>query len=206
MTLAIDASPGTAGLGAESVKALAKHSPEHIYFTGRNTSAGNALISDVKATNSSVTLTFIEMDMSSLDSVKKAVEKGFTHDRLDLLMCNAGIMATPPSLSKDGFESQFAVNHLAHAMILHVLTPVLVKTSEQPLSDVRVVTLTSLGWKAHPKEGIAFDQLRTTQESAIGGSWIRYGWVLPSITPIFTSPPLLSSQVHPKFTIFQLRL
>ena len=112
------------------------------------------------------------MDLGDLASVKSAIVKTFTHDRLDLLICNAGIMAAPPGLSKDGFEVQFATNHLGHAMVVRQLLPVLLKTAEQ--HDVRIVCLTSDGWRGHPRGGIVFDKLKTTQDGAVG-PYIRYG-------------------------------
>lgn len=48
-------------------------------------------------------MTFVEVDFTSLEAVKEAVTKGFKHERLDLLMCTAGIMTQPPILSKDGY-------------------------------------------------------------------------------------------------------
>ncbi|KAI8964701.1 oxidoreductase [Daldinia sp. FL1419] len=166
---------GTAGLGRASVKALAKHDPTHIYFTGRNAQAGDAVIQDINKTNPSVGMTFLRMDMGSLSSVKKACAQ-FTHDRLDILMCNAGIMDKPPALSEDGFEIHFAVNHLAHGMIIQHFLPVLKKTADVPDSDVRVVILTSAGWRGHPKNGIDFATIRTKQEDlTLLGFHLRYG-------------------------------
>ncbi|KAL6801481.1 NAD(P)-binding protein [Trichoderma sp. SZMC 28012] len=164
---------GTAGLGKQSIQALAKHDPEHIYFTGRNQKAADAVMNDIKAENSGVGLTFLEMDFSSLESVRASINQ-FAHDRLDILMCNAGVMAAPPAVSKDGFEIHFAINHLAHAMIIRELLPVLTRTAEMPNSDVRVVCLTSEGWKGHPPSGISYDKVRTEK----GGMpiWLlRYG-------------------------------
>ncbi|KAK4068183.1 hypothetical protein Trihar35433_6743 [Trichoderma harzianum] len=145
---------GTAGLGKQSIQALAKHDPEHIYFTGRNQKAADAVMNDIKAENSGVGLTFLETDFSSLESVRAGISQ-FAHARLDILMCNAGVMAVPPAVSKDGFEIHFAINHLAHAMIIHELLPVLTRTAEMSNSDVRVVCLTSEGWKGHPPSGIS---------------------------------------------------
>ncbi|KAF3070607.1 hypothetical protein GL218_00519 [Daldinia childiae] len=166
---------GTAGLGRASVKALAKHDPTHIYFTGRNEQAGEALIEEIKKANPSVEMSFLKMDMTSLSSVKKACAQ-FTHDRLDILMCNAGIMDKPPDLSEDGFEIHFAVNHLAHGMIIQQVLPVLRRTADLPGSDVRVVVLTSAGWRGHPKNGIDFATIRTKQEDlTLLGFNLRYG-------------------------------
>ncbi|KAI1780901.1 oxidoreductase [Hypoxylon cercidicola] len=198
---------GTAGLGKESVEALAKHDPAHIYFTGRNTQAGESLIVEVKKTNPHVGMTFLKMDMTSLSSVKKACAQ-FSHDRLDLLMCNAGIMDTPPTLSEDGFEIHFAVNHLAHTMVIQTLLPTMVKTAELPGSDVRLVSLTSSGWRGHPKNGIAFSTLKTKQEDlTVLGFNVRYGQSklaniiyaaeiarrYPSITAVSVHPGVVST-------------
>ncbi|KAI1375966.1 oxidoreductase [Hypoxylon crocopeplum] len=166
---------GTAGLGRASVEALAKHDPAHIYFTGRNTQAGESLIAGIKKTSPSVGMTFLNMDMASLSSVKKTCAQ-FSHDRLDLLMCNAGIMDKPPALSEEGFEIHFAINHLAHAMLIQQLLPVMLKTAEMPHSDVRLILLTSVGWRFHPRNGIMFSTLRTKQEDlAMLGLSFRYG-------------------------------
>jgi NAD(P)-dependent dehydrogenase (short-subunit alcohol dehydrogenase family) len=90
-------------------------------------------------------------------------------------MCNAGIMAKPPQLSTDGYEIQFATNHIGHALIIKTLLPVLVSTAEQPGADVRIVCNTSEGWRGHPKGGVQFDRLRTVQQFPMLGQWIRYG-------------------------------
>ncbi|KAE8551331.1 hypothetical protein EYB25_005216 [Talaromyces marneffei] len=164
---------GTSGLGRASVASLAKRNPAHIYFTGRNNKAAQELIHEVHTENPSVKLTFVKMDMTSLVSVKEAC-KEFVHDRLDILMCNAGVMFIPAGVSKDGFELHFAINHLAHAMIIQELMPVLQKSASQPSSDVRVLCLTSTAWMSHPSDGITFSTLRTPQRGFMG-SYFRYG-------------------------------
>ncbi|KAJ2994514.1 hypothetical protein NUW58_g1535 [Xylaria curta] len=158
---------GTAGLGKASIQALASRGPSHIYFTGRNAKAGETLIAEIKTANPSVGLTFLEMDFLSLASVKKGCDQ-FAHNRLDVLMCNAGIMFKPPALSQDGYEATFATNHLAHALIIKLLLPTLQKTAENPSSDVRLISLTSEGWSGHPRQGVNFSTLQTTQDSIFG--------------------------------------
>lgn len=155
------------------MKALAHHDPEHIYFSGRNKKTAESLIAAIKTTKPNVGLTFVEMDLTSLASVKAAAKK-FTHDRLDLLMCNAGIMASPPAVSKDGYEIQFATNHLGHAMLIRQLLPVMLETAESPGSDVRMVSLTSDGWRGHPGDGVTFSDIKSNQDK-IFGSFTRYG-------------------------------
>uniref|UniRef100_A0A093UR88 Putative oxidoreductase n=1 Tax=Talaromyces marneffei PM1 TaxID=1077442 RepID=A0A093UR88_TALMA len=154
---------GTSGLGRASVASLAKRNPAHIYFTGRNNKAAQELIHEVHTEKHSVKLTFVKMDMTSLVSVKEACKE-----------CNAGVMFIPAGVSKDGFELHFAINHLAHAMIIQELMPVLQKSASQPSSDVRVLCLTSTAWMSHPSDGITFSTLRTPQRGFMG-SYFRYG-------------------------------
>ncbi|PSN65952.1 NAD(P)-binding protein [Corynespora cassiicola Philippines] len=167
---------GTSGLGEESVRVLASKNPAHIYFSGRNTKAGNALIKSIQSTNPDAALTFVEMDLSSMSSVKEAVKRDFKHSRLDILMNNAGIMAQGQSLSKDGYEIQFATNHLGHAMLTRELLPILVRTAEEPGSDVRIINLSSDAHTGHEKIGISFAELDagSTMSRWIAGPWIRY--------------------------------
>lgn len=64
----VDTNPilGTAGIGAETARTLAPHGPLHIYITGRNRKAAEALISEIQKSHASVGMTFIEADFSSL--------------------------------------------------------------------------------------------------------------------------------------------
>lgn len=205
---------GTAGLGAESVRAFAAHNPSHIYFTGRNATAADTLISTIKAEHPSLGLTFIRMDLSSLRSVKEAIGTNFHHDQLDILMNNAGIIAKPPSLSPDGYEIQFATNHLGHAMLTKQLLPYLLAAAKKPGSDVRIVNNTSDGYEFHRfiKGGISFAELDkgSTMSRAVLGSWVRYGQSklanilfaaelarrYPSITSVAIHPGLVNTPMN----------
>ncbi|KAL0933757.1 oxidoreductase C736.13-like protein 2 [Colletotrichum truncatum] len=189
---------GTAGLGKATLLSLLARKPLHIYFSGRSRVAADDLIASVTAAQlqprplpikkpanvapSSPSspdyppLTFVQMDLASLSTVKRAIETTFTHDRLDVLINNAGIMAHPPGLSADGFEIQFATNHIGHAMVVRALLPVLERTAALPDSDVRIVNLTSVGYQGHPRGGISFSTLKTTQAGIpVLGNWTRYG-------------------------------
>ena len=81
----------------------------------------------------------LDLDLSDLCQVKRAVgEVNSKYKRLDLLVNNAGLMAPPHTLTKQGFEIQFAVNHLAHMMLTLMLLPLLSQRAGS-----RVVTVTS---------------------------------------------------------------
>lgn len=197
--LANIASTGTAGLGAETIRSLAKHSPAQIYFSGRNAKKATELIAEGTAKNPNVTVTFVKCDFTSLASIKAAVPE-LPSARLDVLICNAGIMAQPPGLTQDGYEVQFGVNHLAHALLIKLLLPVLLRTAET--ADVRILILTSLGFRGHPKGGIQFDNLRTKQDFGAFGSWIRYGQsklanILYAAELARRYPQITSLSIHP---------
>src|SRR5947208_724424 len=96
---------GTAGLGKLSVIHLARKNPAHIYFSGRNASRAEEVIAEVKASAPSANISFIKMDLASLKSVQSGSNEFLRKsDRLDLLMCNAGICCVPPGLTEDGYE------------------------------------------------------------------------------------------------------
>ena len=167
---------GTAGLGKQTIIELARHSPERIYFTGRNAKNADNIVKDIKSAVPGAHVAFIQCDLASLDSVQDAAKNFISQSsRLDVLLCNAGIMATPPGLTTDGYELQFGTNHIGHALLIKLLLPTLLRTAEESNSDVRIISMTSTAaFGLHPKGGFAFDDLKTTQGMRFG-HWYRYG-------------------------------
>ncbi|KAL5340415.1 hypothetical protein BJX70DRAFT_107926 [Aspergillus crustosus] len=90
-------------------------------------------------------------------------------------------MATPPALSTDGYEMQFATNHLGHALLIHRLLPTLQRTTTEHASGTaatgRIAILSSVGYALHPCKGggVDFATLNTVQDTGLFGSWFRYG-------------------------------
>lgn len=151
--------------------ALAQHGPAHLYFTGRSKSSADRVLAEIKAAAPNVPVTFLECDLGSSSSVVDAL-KQFKSERLDVLVLNAGIMATPTGTTRDGHEVQFGTNHVGHFAVLTTLLPVLEKTAARG-HDVRVVTLSSLGYMHHPSGGVDLDTLST--EQAHLNRWAKYG-------------------------------
>lgn len=84
-------------------------------------------------------LTSIELDLSDLRNVsQKSSEIMNDFDSIDLLINNAGIMHPPKTLSAQGYEIQFAVNHLSHMLLTLKLLPILQSSKES-----RIITITS---------------------------------------------------------------
>lgn len=107
-------------------------------------------------------LVLIQIDLASLSSVRAAAREFLaSSSRLDILMNNVGIMAVPPQLSVDGYEIQFATNHLGHPLLTRLLLPTILKSTCQPGLDVRVITVSSAAHLKAPKDGIQFEHLRS---------------------------------------------
>ncbi|KAJ3941071.1 uncharacterized protein N0V96_008948 [Colletotrichum fioriniae] len=167
---------GSSGLGKESVIQLAKHNPAAIYLTARTEARGNAAIKEVEQAVPAAKnkIKYLELDLGSFASIKKSTDAFLTSaDRLDILMNNAGLMATPPGLTKDGYEVQFGSNYMGPALFTKLLLPILNKTAEQPGSDVRVVNLSSELFKQAPSEGILLSKCKTPLDDI--SSLARYG-------------------------------
>ncbi|KAK5137117.1 hypothetical protein LTR08_001126 [Meristemomyces frigidus] len=140
---------GTDGLGLEPVRQLAK-TGAHVFFTARNATKAEKIIHDIleeakvdemlKGTK----VEWVEVDNASLESVKKGAEDFLRRsDQLNVLVCNAGISQTPHAVTKDGYEKQFAVNHLAHFLLFNLLRPLLLRSSTPSLNS-RVVCVSSV--------------------------------------------------------------
>ncbi|KAN0119682.1 hypothetical protein V8E51_001890 [Hyaloscypha variabilis] len=110
------------------------------------------------------------MDLSSVVSAAK--ELTTKEKQLHGLINNAGIMAVPFAKSRDGYESQWQTNYLAHALLTHHLLPLLLSTARASKpGDVRIVNVSSMGHNFAPKGGIDFADIN--QEK--GSLWTRYG-------------------------------
>lgn len=115
----------------------------------------------------------IELQLKSLDSVRKAakaIESKTTS--LDILICNAGIMAVPYYLTEDGLESQMGVNHFAHFLLFQLLQPLMQKAAEKSKVPSRVVSVSSSG---HWFSGVRFEDLHSKRHPMTYNKWQAYG-------------------------------
>lgn len=164
---------GNNGLGAESCSKLAKHKA-HVYLAARTPTKAEAAIADIKRAVPDANITFLELDLASLGSVKRAADTfNESSKRLDILVNNAGVMALPESITKEGYEIQFGTNHVGHALFTKLLLPTLQRTAEEPNADVRIVNLSSAGHQLPPKGGLVLKDASTSMSSY--NTWVRYG-------------------------------
>jgi len=142
------------GLGYETASALAAKGAD-VVLAVRNLEKGKAAADLITRTNPGASVAVQELDLSSLDSVRATAEQlRGDHDRIDLLINNAGVMTPPRSTTKDGFELQFGTNHLGHFALTNLL---LDRVLAAPGS--RVVTVSSVGHR-FARGGIRFDDLQ----------------------------------------------
>ena len=166
---------GNEGLGKQAVFEYAKHNPKQIWLAARNVTRAQAVVDEVHQTLPDSPVKVLKLDLTSFASIKKGAQEFVAEsDRLDILMLNAGIMATAPGLTEDGYEVQFGTNHMGHALLTKLLLPTMQKTAEAADADVRVVSLSSAAHNRAPKTGgIQFEGLKTTQAEL--QAFYRYG-------------------------------
>jgi len=141
------------GLGYETAAALAGHGAR-VVLAVRNLDKGKDAAARITATSRHADVALQELDLTSLDSIRAAAEQlRSAHDSIDLLINNAGVMWTPKSTTKDGFELQFGTNHLGHFAFTGLLLDRLL-----PVAGSRVVTVSSMGHRI--RADIHFDDLQ----------------------------------------------
>ena len=132
----------------------------------RNLDKGQEAVRRIAQATPNAQIELQELDLTSLDSVHAAAEELRTkHDTIDLLINNAGVMFTPKSSTKDGFELQFGTNHLGHFAFTGLLLERVLAT---PAS--RVVTVSSVGHR-FARRGIRFDDLQWEREYSRVGAY-----------------------------------
>jgi retinol dehydrogenase 12 len=158
--------PGNSGIGKATFEALIGHNPTHVYMLCRNLKESMATIDKMQRRAPNVLMNFLACDLSSFESIRKAVSAfSLLTPRLDILICNAGIFMAPATLTEEGYERHFGINHLGHALLIKLLLPSLLRTAAVPPGDIRIIIVASAAHKWAPPGGICLTKLGTTQEN-----------------------------------------
>jgi len=151
------------GLGYETAAALAHHGAR-VVLAVRNLDKGKDAATLIQRRSPNADVTLQELDLTSLDSIRAAAEQlRSDHDHIDLLINNAGVMMTPKSTTRDGFELQLGTNHLGHFVFTGLLLDRLL-----PVPGSRVVTVSSMG---HRIGRIRFDDLQSDRSYSRAGAY-----------------------------------
>jgi NAD(P)-dependent dehydrogenase (short-subunit alcohol dehydrogenase family) len=137
------------GIGVETARTLAA-AGARVVMPVRSREKGEAVASEIRSSTGTIAVEVADMDLADFASVRAFADEFVRAGApLDLLINNAGIMATPERRIMDGFESQFGTNHLGHMLLTCHLAPALLKGAPG-----RVVELSSVG---HRRSPINFD-------------------------------------------------
>ena len=133
----------SAGLGVETTRALAACGAS-VTMAVRDLTKGAVAMEEIQAAVPDADLELRPVDLADLSSVRTFAD-GFLedHDRLDVLIANAGLMACPYGTTVDGFELQWGTNHLGHFLLITRLLPALLAAGAD--GGARVVLLSSAG-------------------------------------------------------------
>jgi len=155
---------GNSGIGKSVAFGLAKMGAT-VVVVSRNKEKGQTAITDIMEKSGNKNVELMQADMSSQDSIHQlADEFKARHEKLHLLINNAGVYLTKRTESEDGLESTFAINHLGPFLLTSLLLDILKASSPS-----RIVNVTS---DAHKGANIHFDDLQG--EKRFSG-WQAYG-------------------------------
>jgi NAD(P)-dependent dehydrogenase (short-subunit alcohol dehydrogenase family) len=127
------------GIGKETAIDLAKRGGK-VYIACRDIKRGEDALKEIKEKSGTDNAYFLQLDLASLDSVREFSRKFHElESQLHILVNNAGVMACPKALTKDGFEMQLGTNHLGHFLLTNLLLDLLKASSPS-----RVVVVSSV--------------------------------------------------------------
>ena len=140
-----------AGIGIHTVIDLVKRGAT-VVMACSNLQKSEAALNEAKEKSGSENIELMQLDLSSLNSVRTFAENFFSkYDKLHILINNAGIMMCPFKKTEDGFESQIGTNHFGHFALTNLLLKKLAASAPS-----RVVTVSSV---MHQQGKIDFDDI-----------------------------------------------
>lgn len=141
----------TSGIGKETARELLKRG-ERIFLIARNEAKAKRIVEELKESTGKDAIEYIIGDLADNSSVKHAAKDLLSRtNRIDVLINNAGGIIQERKESKDGFELQFAMNHLGHFLLTQMLMEVLIQ------SEARIINVSS---EAHRAGKLDFENLQ----------------------------------------------
>jgi NAD(P)-dependent dehydrogenase (short-subunit alcohol dehydrogenase family) len=146
---------GNAGIGKETAIGLAKQGAR-VVITARDARRGREAVDEIRERSGSDDVEVMDLDLADLSSVRRfAGDYAKRHDRLDVLVNNAGLVLINRTETVDGFESQFGVNHLGHFLLTQLLLDQI-----RASAPSRIVVVSSHAHK-QARKGLDFDDLQS---------------------------------------------
>ncbi|KAL4019237.1 hypothetical protein IC575_022883 [Cucumis melo] len=149
----------SSGIGTETARVLALRGV-HVIMAVRNVATGREVQKVIVKENPTAKVDTMELDLSSMASVRNFTSNFKSSGLpLNILVNNAGVMASPFLLSKDKIELQFATNHVGHFLLTNLLLETLKKTAKDSEREGRIVNVSSRRHQFSYREGIRFDKI-----------------------------------------------
>ena len=142
---------------------LTLRSSDHIFIGARRVAVAEEFTKSVQQTTPKAKFTVVQLDLASFDSIRNcARELNRLTDRLDIVFLNAGIAGLSPSLTKEGYEQHFGVNHIGHAYLMQLILPKMLETRRQHAdADLRIHVTSSMGGVNFvPATGLALEEMK----------------------------------------------
>ncbi|EHK16273.1 uncharacterized protein TRIVIDRAFT_39646 [Trichoderma virens Gv29-8] len=168
---------GNSGIGYETTLQLANHGAR-VYIASRSQTRVDAAIKTMKTGNNGLDIHFLKLDLQDLQSIKTTVEEFSRKEtRLDILINNAGIMACPFELTKDGHELQWQTCFLGHHALTMCLLPLLHSAAQKSSSNdrVRIVNVSSDAAASMGLDSINYKDPNMADLRGVTAPWKRYG-------------------------------
>ncbi|KAK9070380.1 hypothetical protein SSX86_010782 [Deinandra increscens subsp. villosa] len=151
----------SSGIGTETARVLALRGV-HVVMAIRNMSAGREVKEAIMKQNPTAKIDTMELDVSSISSINNFASNYKSSGLpLNLLINNAGILATPYMLSEDNIELQFATNHVGHFHLTNLLLETMKRTAHESSKEGRIMNVSSRRHQISYPEGIRFDQINS---------------------------------------------
>jgi retinol dehydrogenase-14 len=128
----------TDGIGKQTALELARQG-HHVLVHGRNAARGERIVAEIKNATHNAHVDWLHADFAVMADVRRlAAEINARYERLDVLINNAGVLMPQRTLTPDGFETTFAVNHLAHFLLTNLLLDKIKRSA-----PARIITVSS---------------------------------------------------------------
>jgi NAD(P)-dependent dehydrogenase (short-subunit alcohol dehydrogenase family) len=158
---------GNAGIGKETAVGLAARGAR-VAITARDAAKGAAAAAEVRERVPDAVVDVVPLDLASFASIRRCAEDvGRRYERLDVLVDNAGLVQLQRTVTEDGFETTFGVNHLGHFLLTSLLLDQL-----RASTPARVVVVASGAHKS-ARTGLDFDDLQAERSYSALGAYNR---------------------------------
>jgi NAD(P)-dependent dehydrogenase (short-subunit alcohol dehydrogenase family) len=153
------------GLGAETARAFAEKGAD-VILTARNMCKAESVAESIRASTGNQRVEVEELELGSFESIRAFARRFLKrHDRVNILVSNAGVMACPFGRTTEGFEMQFGSNHLGHFLMTCLIAETLVHGAPS-----RVVSVSS---RAHTLSPVVFEDIHFDHRPY--DKWLSYG-------------------------------